>query len=160
MPRVMAVLDVMTQHAGESSQERTMTGGLPPRVIAMLLLSALALLPLLVLPLLERPVSDSSELPDPDPIIDPPPLCAMACCMRRHVASSATLMAVLLPIAPNLHSTRRTTSFAGQQRYHRGNPLPGPKSSDNKERADPARIRACCLATDVELCTYKQIGSL
>ena len=154
----MAVLDVMTQHAGESSQDRTMTGGLPPRVIAMLLLSALAplLLPLLVLPLPVRVPSDSSELPDPDPIMDPPPLCAMACCMRRHVASSATLTAVLLPIAANLHSTRRTTLFAEQTRVLGRKPIAKAQELWSQRARRSSVHSACCLATHVEnVCTHK-----
>ena len=76
---------------------------LPPRVMAMLPLSLLPLLPL-PLPALAPlpPPPDSSELPDPEPTMAPPPLCARACCTSRHVASSATLTAVLLPMAVRL----------------------------------------------------------
>ena len=78
-----------------------------PRVMAMLLFEVSSLLPLL-LPALAplAPLPDcSSELPDPEPIMPPPPLCARACCTSRHVASSATLTAVLLPMACTCTST-------------------------------------------------------
>ena len=90
-------------------------GCLLPRVMAMLLLSLLPLLPL-PLPALAPlpPLPDSSsELPDPEPSMAPPPLCATACCTSRHVASSATLTAVLLPMAVRLQDGYRRASVAG-----------------------------------------------